>query len=156
MRWFQQAKALLHTKRAAKRFLVLASLFLSLTALFLFADTPTASAASIGSRSPHALPATSGGGCTTDSTRSIRICLSENSQFVIVPDAYILKPLCNVFINLRTDPYKVVTSKSFGSNCYSAGTHLYGYSSDAAPGIWYTEAGNTNHTVLGDSPFLYP
>ena len=156
MHLFQQAKAPLHTKLATKLFLVLTSLPLCLTALFLLAGTPTASAASVGSRSTPVTPATHGGGCATDSTGSIRVCISENSQFVVVPDAYILKYLCNVHIDLSTTA-STVTSKSFGSNCYPAGTHLYGYSSDAYQGsTWFAEADGTNHFhVLGISPYLY-
>lgn len=162
MHMLQRAKAslpFLHKAQMTRRSLVFASLLLCSAMLSLFLNAGTAHAASLGAKSAN-IPATSGGGCSTDNTDKIRVCISEDRTRSIAPDGYILaNHVCNVEIDLYAEGYDdgaPITSINFGSTCFNAGTHLYGakYPDPSAYHTWHTGMLYSN-TSPWPSPLLY-
>ena len=152
---FQRAKASVSVLRKAwmtKSLFVFACLLLCLMTVSLLGGAGTAYAAS-------ARSAATGGGCA--SNKYIRACTSESSEGYIVSDAYILSgSVCSVAISLLEDGHEVAI-KSFGSQCFAAGTHLSGPSVGATAGhTWMTAVIGTIEvngiqSVHVDSPSLH-
>ena len=161
MHVLQRGKAsmpLLRKTQATKLFLVFAALLLCLMAVSLLTGAGTAHAASVNSKSASVKPATSGGGCNSDGT--VKSCISENSTFYIVPDAYILvSNVCSVEIDMyEYSMDNMVSSRNYGSTCYPAGTHLYGGAYGASSGhTWFSlvVALHGGYESLVTSPPLY-